>query len=160
VNTSDSPEDAAVEDAALEDAARYSEIAAALFSTVDRALDAWVEHTLRSRGITDPPILAATVASVRSRALPDLDELLAADIDQHRSTPLEILRRATAPMTEALRAQGMRPDPRAMDERDPFQIGPMTWSDLNAEVAEAGMTWGAAKAHIHISRRRRVPPGS
>lgn len=143
-----------------EDDTRYAEIAASLLSAIDRALAPWVEQTLNARGLTDPATVTATVAAVRAGALPDLEQLLAADIDRHRSTPLEILRRAATPMTEVLAAHGLQRDPRALEDRDPFQIGPMTWSDLNEEVAEAGMTWGAAKAHIHISRRKRVPPAS
>jgi hypothetical protein len=37
---------------------------------------------------------------------------------------------------------------------DPYDLTPMTFADLDPELAEAGIAWGAAKAHVHLARRR------
>ena len=86
--------------------------------------------------------------------------LLAADIDEQRTTPLALLRSAVRYPTEVLRAAGVPP----MD-RDPIQVrllpddlydlSPANFADVDPALAEPGLMWGAAKALAH--RRRHNP---
>jgi len=86
--------------------------------------------------------------------------LLAADIDDQRSTPLTLLRSAVRYPTEVLRAAGV-----PAVERDPIQarllpddlydLSPARFADVDPALAEPGMVWGAAKAFAH--RRRHTP---
>ena len=86
--------------------------------------------------------------------------LLAADIDEQRTTPLALLRSAVRYPTEVLQAAGVPPL-----NRDPIQIrllpddlydlSPANFADVDPALAEPGMMWGAAKALAH--RRRHAP---
>jgi hypothetical protein len=112
----------------------------------------------------DRPPHAAVVAAARDAGRRAADEvggemraLLAADIDDQRSTPLTLLRSAVRFPTEVLRSAGVPPV-----ERDPIQarllpddlydLSPASFADVDPSLAEPGLVWGAAKAMAH--RRR------
>ena len=38
---------------------------------------------------------------------------------------------------------------------DVYDLAPATFADLDPSLHEPGLTWGAAKAHVHLARRRR-----
>jgi len=74
-----------------------------------------------------------------------------------RSTPLAILRTAGGRVAVVLGEADVPPPRRdPFDERanpdDRYDVGPATWADLGPEVAELGIAWGAAKAHLHLRR--------
>jgi hypothetical protein len=88
-----------------------------------------------------------------------LGALLATDIDAQRSTPLTVLRDAARFPVAVLHGAGARPVSRPDTVRwafpnDPFDVTPATFKDLGEEVHQAGIVWGAAKASIHLQRRR------
>lgn len=88
---------------------------------------------------------------------PALRALLAADVDQQRQNPLALARTAVAWPTAVLRAAGVPPVARDDHQRahfpdDDYDLTPMAFADLGPEVQEAGILWGAMKAHVH--RRR------
>ncbi len=157
-NPADDPEDAAA-------FARYSD---ALATGIIAALGPWVERSV-ARVLDDfrggPTEAERAAARHAGRAAvttiaPQVRALLDADIDAQMTTPLALARRAVPYPTEVLREAGVPSVKRdAYVERqfpdDDYDLSPATFADLDPELGEIGMTWGAAKAHIHLARRRR-----
>ena len=78
--------------------------------------------------------------------------------DQDRS-PLQLFREALSFPTAALRASGVPPvdrDPAAVDLHpdDLYDLAPGGSLSLGDEAHTAHLAWGAAKAHVHLTRRR------
>ncbi len=99
---------------------------------------------------------AAAVAEVA----PAVRALLSTDIDEQRTSPLALVRGAVRYPTEVLRLAGVpsvERDPFAVRQfpDDPYDLTPATFADLDPALHEPGLTWGAAKAHVHLARRRR-----
>jgi hypothetical protein len=146
------------------------EYANALADAVEEALPRWVSRSVERilvayRGAADPAVMAeAAEAGLRAVAdvMPRLRALLATDVDDQRTNPLSILRGAVGYPTEVLRDAGVpgvvRDD---FDERafphDDYGLTPATWADVDPSLHEPGLAWGAAKAHVHLSRRRGRP---
>lgn len=145
--------------------------ATALADAVVDVLPRWVERSV-VRVVTawqgSPPaegVLAAAREAGRRAAVEvgaEVRALLAADIDEQRSTPLSVLRAAAIRYpTAVLREAGVPPV-----ERDPVQarllpddvydLSPATFADVDPALAEPGLVWGAAKALAH--RRRHASP--
>ncbi len=92
-------------------------------------------------------------------ALAALDELLLADVDNQRTNPLAILRDHVGVATAILNELGATPPKRdPFDERvapgDLYGLGPATWTDVDPDLAEPGLVWGAWKAATVLERRR------
>lgn len=107
----------------------------------------------------DDPELAAVVTAAADRLVAELDDLLATDVDDQRTNPLSLFRRAVAGPTSFLIERGARPpavDPFAMARfpDDVFALGPASWSDVDPELHDPGITWGAWKAMTVLRRRR------
>ena len=86
--------------------------------------------------------------------------LLETDVDAQAGNPLAVLRSLVGYPTEVLRAAGARPV--ARDDfavrsfpEDVYDLSPATFADVDPELHEPGLVWGAAKAHVHLARRRR-----
>ena len=130
-----------------------------LVEAVDAELAGWIERRIRA---VDPGATAGAAELARSCAdetVRELRVLLAADIDEQRTTPLQIVRHAMAAPTAALRAAGVPPVPRdprqvEVEPDDVYDFGPATWADLGEDVGQAGLVWGAAKAMVHLRRHR------
>ena len=150
------------------DAAALAGYAGSLLDAVDVALPRWIEQVVVGRwrdwsGAPATPELrkAAEVAaeSARTDAIPALRALLETDIDEQRTNPLAILRGATAHATATLADAGVPPVQR--DEQaerllpdDTYDLGPAAFADFGPAVHDAGLLWGAAKAHVVLARRR------
>ena len=143
------------------------EHATALADAVEAAIPVWVERSVARRmadaGRSEPEVAAAAVAAAaagqraRQEVGPRVRELLDADIDEQRSTPLALLREAVRYPTEVLRAAGVEPVERdEIQERlfpdDVYDLAPATFADVDPTLTEPGLAWGAAKAWNH--RRR------
>ena len=140
------------------------EHATALADAVEAALPGWVERSVAKRmadvGRSDPDVAAAAAAAghrAQREIGPRVRALLGADIDEQRTTPLALLREAVRYPTEVLRAAGVEPRERdEMQERlfpdDVYDLTPATFADVDPDLAEPGLAWGAAKAWTH--RRR------
>lgn len=107
----------------------------------------------------DDPELADVIGASVGRLLRDLADLLGTDVDDQHTNPLSLFRQAVDGPTSFLRARGARPpgvDPFAADHfpDDVFGLGPATWSDVDPELHEPGITWGAWKAMTILRRRR------
>jgi len=79
-------------------------------------------------------------------------------------TPLEILRSAAAFPTAVLLSAGVEVARRddldvRRDPDDVYALAPATFADLGPEAGDAGIAWGAAKAHVHLARRRESGDG-
>jgi hypothetical protein len=124
---------------------------------VQRRLTAVVRtQALASPG---PEEIAVLAHAVTARIDRELQALLDTDIDAQRTTPLSVLRGAVAEPAEVLRAAGAHPvRPGGADRwevrEDPYALAPDTLADLGDEAHEAGLAWGAAKAFVHLRRRR------
>jgi hypothetical protein len=150
-----------VEEAELVHAAR------ALADAVADALPGWVDHAIRERlrqsGTPVPPDLderiSRAVDLTVAAVVPPLRALLATDIDAQRASPLALIRTAIAHQTETLDALGVPPVVRdAEAERlfpaDRYHLAPASFADVDPALADAGVRWGAAKAYVHLARRR------
>jgi len=152
------------DDAAL---ARYSD---ELVRAIEDALGDWIDRSVRSvlraQGRAVDQSTEALIAVARTEAIvatvAELRAALALDVDEQRQNPLSILRAAVRYPTSVLRAAGALPVARdEFDERafpdDVYALTPAAFSDFGPAVHDAGITWGAAKAHVHLRRRRAAP---
>ena len=135
--------------------------ATALADAIVAALPGWVERCVARRLPAPDPAAAEAAREAGRRAAaevgPEVRALLAADIDEQRTTPLALLRTAVRYPTEVLMDAGVPPL-----DRDPIQVrlhpddlydlSPGNFADVAPALAEPGMVWGAAKALAH--RRR------
>ncbi|MFP4512560.1 MAG: hypothetical protein ACLFRV_06400 [Acidimicrobiales bacterium] len=90
---------------------------------------------------------------------PQIIELLRLDIDDQRVPPLSILRDAVRFPTRVLEAAGVPGIVRdEVDERlmpdDHYGLAPANFADVDPALHEPGLAWGAAKAYVHLARRR------
>ena len=145
---------------------RYSQ---ALRVAMVGAVPAWIERCVdrsMARAGLEPTreVREATAAAAR-RAADEVDEqlrrLLARDIDEQSTTPLELARRAVRHPTEVLQAHGVPPANRDEFRRerfpdDPYDLVPATFADVDPALQEPGLAWGAAKAHLHLHRHRQA----
>ena len=150
------------------DAAALARYAAALADGVEAALAGWVvgcvERILVAyRGVVEPEeheAAARAGAAAAAEVGPEVRALLLTDIDAQRTSPLALVRDAVRYPTDVLEQAGVPPVERdPFDERqfpdDRYALAPATFADLDPALHEPGLTWGAAKAHIHLARRRR-----
>lgn len=144
----------------------------ALIDAVCEAIPGWVMECVatiagawEAAGGTFPDDVAACArvagedAQVEVRA--QLQALLAADVDDQRTTPLAIVRSAVRHPTAVLRAAGIPPVERpAFDEErfpdDPYGLTPASLADLDESLGALALAWGAAKAFEHKRRHGSV----
>jgi hypothetical protein len=149
------------------DVAALAAYATALADAVERSVGPWLRAVALDRcashGVTVDPggrerleavaLVAAEVAAAEVRSL------LSTDVDQQLTTPLEVLRRATRPVSGLLDEWGVPPTPRdEFDQRafpdDRHALVPASFADIDESLVEPALVWGAAKAHVHLRRRR------
>lgn len=155
------------------DEARLVEIATALADGVEAALPGWVERSVEriwaawcEQAGGDPDLggdlrdrTRAAGAAAQAAVAPEVRRLLLTDLDDQRTTPLAVLEGAIAFPTTVLRDAGVPPVRRdAPSERrfpdDDYDLAIVAYADLDPDLAETGLVWGAAKAHVHLARRR------
>jgi hypothetical protein len=153
--------DPADEQALVEHAQRLGDVLA-------EHLPGWVERCIRVRcsqaaSPVDGSLVDAAVVEVRHAVSQDevaaLHELLATDIDAQTVAPLSLVRQAVVHPNDALRSLGVAPVSRdgfSVEQfpHDLYDLTPASWADVHPEVHEAGIAWGAAKAFVHLARRR------
>jgi hypothetical protein len=138
-----------------------------LAAGIERALPAWVEgHVLRLLDASGTPVddkvrqqIDAAAAACVADIGPKVRRLLATDIDQQRTSPLAVARGAVVHPTTVLAGLGVPEVVRdefavANFPHDVYDLTPAAFTDLAPELHELGITWGAAKAHTHLQRRR------
>jgi hypothetical protein len=138
-----------------------------LIEGIEAALGPWVERCVRDVMVAWQGDVAASVVEaahaaglVASRQVTDqVRRLLETDIDDQRTTPLQLVRAAVRYPGEVLAGAGA-PQP----ERDPFSeaafpadvydLSPASWAEIDPALSDAGLAWGAAKAFTHMQRHR------
>ena len=141
----------------------------ALAVAVEAALPGWVVRSVelimrawQGDDRVDPQVLSAANeagALAASEVARELRALLAVDIDEQRTNPLTLLRRAVRYPSAVLAQAGVPPVVRdEQSERmfpdDAYGLAPASFADIDASLHEPGLAWGAAKAHVHLARRR------
>jgi hypothetical protein len=145
-----------------DDEAKLGAYASALADAIDDALPGWVRRCVERFVPVDGTLAAAVDAAghrLRAGLGAEVHALLLADIDEQRTTPLALLRRAVAEPTAILRDAGVAPVPRdAFEERafpdDVYRLTPATFAEVDPALHEPGLLWGAAKAYVFKQRRR------
>lgn len=149
------------------DLATLERYATALADGIEASLGPWVERCVV---VTIERAGGLVTGEVRSRAreaghrateavAPQVRALLTLDVDEQRTGPLAIVRGAVVFPTEVLRTAGVAPvdrdsASRAMFPEDDYDLVPTSFADLDPGLVDAGIAWGAAKAHVHLARRR------
>jgi hypothetical protein len=141
-----------------------------LADAIEAAIPGWVtscvERVMAGRSVPMTPEIRRAAATAGSAARDEtgaaIRALLAADIDDQRSTPLTILRQAVRYPTRVLRDAGLAPVARdQFVERafpdDVYDLTPASLADVDPGLTDPGIHWGAAKAFEH---RRRHGPGA
>ena len=144
--------------------AKYGDdLVRAVESSLGNWIEACVHSVLQEQGRPVDNETATLIGAARLDATRDvvaeLRAVLALDVDQQRKNPLSILRAAVRYPTQVLRAAGAKPIERdEFDEQsfpdDEFALTPAAFADFGPAVHDAGIVWGAAKAHVHLQRRR------
>ncbi|MEX1218660.1 MAG: hypothetical protein WEA11_09105 [Acidimicrobiales bacterium] len=155
-----------------EDLEKLQAFASALADGVSSAIGPWVVRsvigTCERSGVMVTGVLRqqATAAGVTAanEVAPQVRALLELDISDQRIGPLEIVRRAVRFPTEILRSAGVAPvrrdeSAKAMFPEDAYDLTPGSFGDLDPDLQEAGLVWGAAKAHVFLARRRALDHG-
>jgi hypothetical protein len=143
------------------------ERAAALADAIEAALPAWVERSVARvmtawQGDVDAPVREQAAEAGRRAAAevgPQVRALLAADIDDQRTTPLSLVRGAVRYPTAVLEAAGVAPVRRDEHQErlfpdDVYDLAPATFADVDPALADVGLAWGAAKAFEHLQRHK------
>jgi hypothetical protein len=163
VSTSHPPPPGAADDPA--DAAALAGHAAALAAAVEAAIPGWVDRSVRgvlaAQGLPpDDAAIATAAAAAKADGAPRVEALLETDVDAQPTNPLSILRSLVPYPTEVLSAAGATPVPRddfatRTFPDDVYDLTPASFAEVDESLHEPGLVWGAAKAHIHLARRRR-----
>jgi hypothetical protein len=141
------------------------EHAQALFDAIEAAVPGWVERCVERRlldynGATDEEVMSAAAGAgwrAQAEVAGSLRALLETDIDAQATTPLSLLRQAVRYPTEVLGAAGIPPVRRdsfaeSSFPDDDYDLAPASLADVDPDLVELGLAWGAAKAMAH--RRR------
>lgn len=134
---------------------------------IERALGPWVVRSVLRISEAWQPGLGRTLepqaveagARARDEIGPQVRALLAADVDAQATGPLALLRRAVPYPTAVLAEAGVPPVVRdAFAEQafpdDVYGLAVAAFADLDPALHDAGLVWGAAKAHVVLARRR------
>jgi len=141
--------------------------AAVLAEQIDEAIGPWVVRSVTRlmtawQGSVDPDVRKAAEAAGRQARADTgaaVRALLAADVDEQRTTPLALLRQAVRYPTEVLRQAGVPPVVRddfavRAFPADVYDLSPASFADVDPSLLEAGLAWGAAKAFEHKRRHQ------
>jgi hypothetical protein len=138
-----------------------------LAAGLEAAIPGWVVRSVGRRmrewagevpdGVAEDARRAGELA--RDEVVPRLRRLLDIDVDEQRTNPLSIVRGAARYPTEVLARAGVPAVVRdAFAERafpdDRYDLTPSSFADVDPALTEPGIRWGAAKAHVVLTRRR------
>lgn len=141
--------------------------ATALADAIEAALPVWVVRSVRIKmadwagEVSEQVARASDEAATRAVAevMPVLRQLLERDIDEQWTTPLALVRQAVRYPTAVLVAAGVPASER--DEfsqrsfpNDPYDLSPAALADVDPDLNDAAIAWGAAKAFEHKRRHR------
>lgn len=149
------------------DEQRLAELATELADGVAAALGPWVVRCVERLCMAwegeFPPSVRDQAQAAGDRATGEVGSkvraLLMSDVDAQRMNPLQLLRAAASYPTGVLQGAGVPPVVRdAEAERqfpdDDYDLTPASFADLDPALHDAGIAWGAGKAHVVLARRR------
>jgi len=149
----------------VNDEEKIAEYGRMLAVAIEHALPRWISDSVDSRRSGDrPPGLTEKIDDSGRRAIGEIGiqirNLLSVDIDEQWTTPLSLLRGAVAYPTSILQELAVSPSIRDADTvrrfpEDIYDLTPSSLADFGPSAHEAGIRWGAAKAHIHLQRHAR-----
>jgi len=92
---------------------------------------------------------------------PAVRDVVMADVDVAAGSPLALLRDAVAPLNELLAELEVHAPARdrmdtEMFPADTYGLGPASFADVDPALVDPGITWGAARAHVHLRRHAPV----
>lgn len=147
------------------DETSMADYAADLVDAVEAALGPWIRAAVTGRypGTVPPEVgskVDSAAAEARSLIGSDLRRLLALDIDEQWTNPLSVIRAVVVYPTTILLSAGAAvverdETARRLHPDDLYDLVPASFGDLGRAVHETGLVWGAAKAHLHLQRRKR-----
>lgn len=156
-----------------DDEAVLARLAEELAEAMVASLGPWAERSVARIADAWRPGLAAELAPAAAEAGraataevgPQLRELLAVDVADQRTGPLAVARGAVVHPTRVLHDAGVPGVVRdEFAERafagDSYDLSPASFADLDPALAELGLRWGAAKAHVVLRRRREGGPNA
>lgn len=137
----------------------YSAVIAAVPQWISRRIKEIMKDVVTQDGVQ----LQGEIDEVATQVLGTIEialrELLLLDVDQQRQNPMHVIRSSINSATELLSRYEI-----PLPHRDEFEtkampndiyaIGPLTWKDLSEDVHDTGISWGAWKAAVVVSRRR------
>jgi hypothetical protein len=142
-----------------------AELASTLADGVDAALAPWVESCVRRlllayAGTVDEVVMARARTAgqaARDEVGPRVRALLELDVDEQWTNPLAVVRAAVVFPTGVLRDAGVPGVVRdaaaeAQFPDDDYDLTPTRFADLDPELHEPGLAWGAAKAFVVKAR--------
>lgn len=142
--------------------------AGALAAGIAAALPGWVttqvERIMTAWCGSVPDDVRRQAAEAGQRAQTEVgravEDLLRADPDEQRTTPLALVRGAVRYPAAVLHAAGVPPVTRDRFAEqafpdDVYDLSPASFADIDPSLAEPGLAWGAAKAFVH--KRRHTP---
>ncbi len=167
MNSAESDRGSTNHDQSISDEASLANYALQLGDGIDEYLGAWMkrlgEATLTASGIVVTGEVGESLDALVEREVPQVVAqvrlLLNSDIDDQRSNPLAIIRQLLVPLTQFLDDHGAsRPrrdaDAVRLHPADLFDLVPGGFVDIDPSLHTPGIVWGAAKAHVHLRRRR------
>ncbi|HPU38344.1 MAG TPA: hypothetical protein PLS63_02135 [Microthrixaceae bacterium] len=150
-----------------DDEARFREYSVQLVDAIDAVIVDWVHRCVEGSCVRagrpyDQAVEAATTAAAaacRGDVGAQLQHLISLDVDDQRVTPLQVLRSAVSYPGTVLADADVAPVDRDRFEREAFPedlygLTPAGFGDVDPSLAEPGLVWGAAKAHVHLRRHR------
>jgi hypothetical protein len=161
-----------VETSLADDEHRLGEIADALADGLTDALAPWLVYAATKRAAAAERVLDAAetdrvrrvAAATAADLAPRVRRVLGADVDSGLGSPLSVIREGTAPFTGMLQELGLPAGTRDEFARknfpaDIYGLGPAAFADVHESLHELGLMWGAARAHVHLRRRREIEAG-
>jgi len=144
-----------------EDEATLAGYATALIDAVDSVAASWLLRLVTERAPTlaDSAQVFDAVETSAASLIVALREQLGRDISEQTTGPLEILRTSVGFATAILTDAGVPVVERGDFEvrnfpDDVYNLTPASFADVHPDLHEPGLMWGAAKAHVHLRRRR------
>lgn len=144
-----------------EDEATLAGYGIALADAVDAVAAPWLLNLigLRAPTLAGSSEVQEAVHSSAQSVVAALRDQLGRDISDQTTGPLEILRQAVGFATVILADAGVEQVERGEFEArafpdDVYDLTPGSFADVHPDLHEPGLMWGAAKAHVHLRRRR------
>jgi len=150
-----------------DDEAALARYAAQLADAVAAVVDHWLMRLVAEHApqLAQDDVVATELGQIATQATNDLRELLALDIAEQSVGPLEILRRAVSGPNRLLAQAAIQAPVRDEFSRtnfpdDTYDLTPPSFAAIDPSLHEPGLVWGAAKAHVHLRRRREPQSGA